>query len=60
MAKLGLTRSHDTMAILAHLEAERTQRRQDLEADADPVVTAALRAEIRLLTQLIEAMTPAI
>lgn len=53
-----LTRSADTLQVLAHLRLTQAQCRTDLEQDMDQRQTDALRTEIRLLTRLIEEFSP--
>lgn len=53
-----LTRSADTLQVLAHLRLTQAQCRTDMEQDMDQRQTDALRTEIRLLTRLIEEFSP--
>ena len=54
-----LSRSPDSLRVIARLRSLRDQHAKDLEQDMDEKQTAAIRSQIRLLDQLIEEFTPA-
>lgn len=54
-----LSRSHDALRAIEHLQTLRVQLAKDLEQDMGETQTAAIRSQIRLLDQLIEEFTPA-
>ena len=59
MAKSAhLSRSGDTLTVLAFLEQEISQQRRDLEQDLTHEETIKVRAKIVVLIEMIEAFTP--
>jgi len=54
-----LSRSHDALRAIEHLQTLRVQLAKDLEQDMGETQTFATRSQIRLLDKLIQDFTPA-